>query len=317
MEACVIVTYRCNARCRMCSTWENPTRRTEEIGPDIVEKLPDGLRFINITGGEPFLREDIADIACIAVRKAKRVVVSTNGYFTDRILALAKRHPGIGFRISIEGLPAANDRLRGLQDGFDHGMRSLLGLMAAGVRDVGFGITVSDENAKDMMELYRLASAMGVEFATAATHNSYYFHKHDNTFKDPLMVAAEFDRLASEMLSTTRVKNWFRAYFNSGLGGYVLGARRPLPCHAGTDMFFLDPFGRVTPCNGSDTEMIMGDLNTHTFSQVWHSAQAVEVRETVKGCAKNCWMIGTAAPAMKKDIIKPLGWILKRKTGLP
>ena len=105
MEACIIVTYRCNAKCHMCNTWQYPSQPKEEITPAVVDKLPGGLNFINITGGEPFLREDLADIVQVALSKTKRLVISTNGYFTERMIALARRFPQIGVRISIEGLP--------------------------------------------------------------------------------------------------------------------------------------------------------------------------------------------------------------------
>jgi len=299
----------------MCNTWQFPTKPSEEITPAVVEKLPNGLKFINITGGEPFLREDLAEIVQVALKKTERLVISTNGYFTDRMVALAKKFPGIGVRISIEGLPAANDKLRGLKDCFDHGLRSLLELRALGVKDIGFGMTVSDVNAKDMIELYRLADSMGLEFATASTHNSYYFHKDDNAFQDPEMVAREFERISCELLKTKKVKNWFRAYFNHGMANYVRGGKRLLPCEVGTDMFFLDPFGRIMPCNGMDCEMPMGDLTKQSFDEIWQSAQAAKVREAVKHCQKDCWMIGSVAPAMKKDLLTPVKWIVSKKLG--
>ncbi|QEM66876.1 radical SAM protein [Geobacter sp. FeAm09] len=313
MEACIIVTYRCNAKCHMCNTWQYPTKPAMEIGPDIIKKLPNTLDFINITGGEPFLRQDLAEIVAIALTKTKRLVISSNGYFTDRMVALAKQFPNIGIRISIEGLPATNDKLRGISEGFDRGLRSLLELKALGLKDIGFGITVSDINARDMIELYRLADAMDLEFATASTHNSYYFHKADNVFSDPEMVAQEFERLSRELLKTKRIKNWFRAYFNYGMANYVRGGKRLLPCEVGTDMFFVDPCGKVMPCNGTDTEMPMGDLTTQTFEEIWQSEQARKVRESVKACKKNCWMIGSVAPAMRKDKLTPLKWIIKQK----
>jgi MoaA/NifB/PqqE/SkfB family radical SAM enzyme len=313
VEACIIVTYRCNAKCHMCNTWQFPTKPAEEITPAIVEKLPSGLKFINITGGEPFLRQDLDEIVAVARRKTERLVISSNGYFTDRMVALAKKIPDIGIRISIEGLPAANDQLRGIRDGFDRGMRSLLELKAMGINDIGFGMTVSDVNAKDMIELYRLADSMGLEFATASTHNSYYFHKHDNTFKDPEMVASEFERISCELLKTKRVKNWFRAYFNHGMANYVRGGKRLLPCEVGTDMFFVDPYGKIMPCNGLDQEMPMGDLTRQSFEEIWNSEQAQAVRLAVKNCEKHCWMIGSVAPAMKKNISTPIKWIIKNK----
>ncbi|MEZ4600785.1 MAG: radical SAM protein [Syntrophotaleaceae bacterium] len=316
MEACIIVTYRCNAQCHMCNTWQFPSRPEDEISPDIVQKLPNGLKFINITGGEPFIREDLEDIVAIALKKAARVVISSNGYFTEKMIQLGKRHPDLGFRVSIEGLPAANDKLRGIPNGFDHGLRSLLGLRAIGLKDLGFGITVSDVNAKDMIDLYRLADAMGLEFATASTHNSYYFHKHDNGFNDCEMIAGEFEKISCELLKTWKVKNWFRAYFNHGMANYVRGGKRFLPCEVGTDMFFLDPFGKIMPCNGLDQEMSMGDLKKQSFSEIWTSEQAQRVRDVVKNCQKQCWMIGSVSPAMKKNVLTPIKWILRQKLAL-
>jgi len=314
MEACLIVTYRCNAHCAMCDTWRHPTKPAEEFPPSLLEKLPNGLDFVNVTGGEPFLRADIDDILETALARTRRLVVSTNGYLTGRILDTARRFgPRLGVRISIEGLPSANDDLRGLKDGFDHGLRTLLGLRALGLEDIGFGITVSDRNAGDMMELYQLADAMGLEFATAVTHNSFYFHKDDNAFQDASAVAARFEDLARALLATRRPKNWFRAWFNMGLANKVRGGRRPLPCEAGSDLFFLDPHGNVLPCNGSGEAWIMGNLHDQDFEAIWNSDQAAEVRKRVADCDRQCWMIGSAAPAMRKRKMVPGLWVLRNK----
>ena len=314
MEACLIVTYRCNAKCYMCNTWQHPSKKDGEFTPDLINNIPDGLKFINITGGEPFLRDDIDQIIQIALKKTKRLVVSTNGYFTEEIVKLAEIYGNqIGIRISIEGLPAANDELRGIKNGFDHGLRTLVTLHGMGIKDIGFGITVSDRNAKDMIELYRLANAMGLEFATATTHNSYYFHKDNNDYEDPGMVAGEFEKITAELLKTNRPKNWFRAYFNMGLANKVRGGKRPLPCEVGTDVFFLDPYSNIMPCNGSDKPMIMGNLREQTFNEIWNSRKAEEVRKQVKNCQKQCWMIGSASPAMKKRFWVPAMWVMKNK----
>ena len=317
MEACLIVTYRCNAKCYMCNTWQYPSKKEEEFPPDLIDKIPGGLNFINITGGEPFLRDDIEKIVDIALTKTKRLVISTNGYFTKKVVSLAGKYGNkIGVRISIEGLPAANDELRGIKNGFDHGLRTLVTLHDMGIKDIGFGITVSDRNAQDMIELYRLANAMNMEFATATIHNSYYFHKSDNKYENLEMVANEFENIAIKLLKTSRPKNWFRAYFNMGLANKVRGGKRPLPCEVGTDVFFLDPFGNIMPCNGSDEPMVMGNLNEQEFDEIWNSKKAEDVRDLVKNCQKQCWMIGSASPAMKKRISIPIKWVIKNKLKL-
>lgn len=312
MEALIAVTYRCNAKCHMCNTWQHPTRLGEELSPEHLTSLP-SLKFANITGGEPFLRQDIEEFIQVLKPKAERIVISTNGFFTDRIVDLAKRYPDLGFRISLEGLPAANDELRGIKDGFDHGLRTLLKLRGIGVKDIGFGITLSDRNAYDLLELYELADAMGLEFATAAVHNSFYFHKLDNHIEDREKVAGSLEQVARRLLNTRRPKNWFRAWFNMGLANYVRGGERLLPCGMGRDAFFIDPFGRILPCNAMDEQM--GSLTDRTFDEIWNSEQAQKVREAARTCESNCWMIGSVSPAMKSNLKVPATWVLRAKLG--
>jgi MoaA/NifB/PqqE/SkfB family radical SAM enzyme len=52
LHGSIILTYRCNAKCNMCDVWHHPTKPSEEIGLDVIEKLPE-MFFANVTGGEP------------------------------------------------------------------------------------------------------------------------------------------------------------------------------------------------------------------------------------------------------------------------
>jgi len=310
MEGILVATYRCNARCHMCNTWKYPTSQDQEMDPSVYERLQH-LKFLNITGGEPFLREDLGEILRVVKPKCDRICISTNGYFTERVVELARKHRDVGIRISLEGLPRANDELRGLEDGFDHGLRTLLQLQRMGMRDIGFGITVSDRNVKDLMELYQLAKGLNVEFATAVVHNGYYFHKFDNVIEKKEEVCEAFRELVRELLRSGRVKNWFRAYFNDGIINYVNGGRRRLPCRMGEEQFMVEPWGDIRPCNV--LEESMGNLKDSDFETIWNSQQAQEVRQKTRNCGKECWMIGSVSPAMKKAIWIPLAWVLKNK----
>jgi len=311
MEGILVATYRCNARCHMCNTWKFPTTAEQEMDPKYYERLPN-LKFLNITGGEPFLREELEEIIRIVKPKCKRICVSTNGYFTERVVALAKKFNGeIGIRISLEGLPKANDELRGIPDGFDHGLRTLLQLKHMGMKDIGFGITVSDRNAKDLLELYELAKGLKLEFATAVVHNGYYFHKFDNVIEKKEEVSEAFRQLIRELFKTKRVKNWFRAYFNHGIINYVNGGKRLLPCNMGEDMFLVEPWGDIKACNVLDETM--GNIKEADFWTIWNSERAEEVRKKARNCGYECWMIGSVSPAMKRDMWTPIKWILKNK----
>jgi len=74
-------------------------------------------------------------------------------------------------------------------------LRVLLGLRKMGVKDIGFGITVSNHNSDDMLLLYELGKYLNLEFATAAFHNSFYFHKLDNRITNINEVCGNFEEL--------------------------------------------------------------------------------------------------------------------------
>jgi len=315
-DVSIITTYRCPMRCKMCDIWNNPTEKEKEINALDLEILPK-LKFVNITGGEPFVREDLEEIVGVMFTKAPRVVISTSGWFSDRIIEMAKKFPNIGIRISIEGLSQTNDTLRGREGGFDKGLRTLLKLREMGLKDIGFGITVSNNNSDDMIDLYRLAQGLNMEFATAAFHNSYYFHKYDNVITNKEEVIGNFEKIIAKQLKEKHPKAWFRAFFNNGLINYIEGNRRMLPCEAGLVNFFVDPYGEVYPCNGLEEsywkESMGNILQAKTFDEIWQSEQAEKVRGMVRTCPKNCWMVGTASPVMKKYIKYPLKWVMRNK----
>lgn len=281
----------------------------------MLEKLP-RMRAVNITGGEPFVRDDIEDIVKILKKKSNIIVFSTSGFFSDKIIELAKKHPDVGYRISIEGLSCKNDELRGRPGGFDKGLSTLLELKRLGIKNIGFGITVSNNNSKDMLDLYELNRNLKMEFATASFHNSFYFHKFDNQVTNKDEVCADFDELCQRLMRENNPKSWFRAFFNMGLINYIHNGRRLLPCEAGTENFFLDPWGNVLPCNGMEEQYwydTMGNLNEQSFEEIWNGPKALEVREKVATCKKSCWMIGSVSPVMHKYIKNVIPWVVKNK----
>ena len=312
LNGTVIVTYRCNARCNMCSRFKRPSKPEEEISLETIKKLPK-MYFTNITGGEPFIREDLKDIVRELYKKSDRIVISTNGFFTDRIIDLCKEFPNVGIRISIEGLEETNNKIRGLQDGFNRGYSTLKKLVEMKHPDVGFGMTVQDANAKDLVPLYKLSDELNMEFATASLHNSFYFVENKNIIHDRLMVAEQFENLINELLNSNQPKKWFRAYFNHGLINYIFGQKRLLPCDMAFDTFFIDPYGDVMPCNGTKEKEVMGNLNEQTWDELWNSEQAEKVRNKVRHCDRQCWMIGSVSPAMHKYIWKPAWWVIRHK----
>ena len=319
IQGSLITTFRCNAGCNMCNIWRHPTKENEELTADYYRSLPSGLR-INITGGEPMLRKDIDSIFESLYHKSSLLELSTNGYYTEKIVALAKKYPKILIRVSLEGLPKLNDSKRGTPDGFDHALRTMLELKKTKCKNIGFSVVISPDNYKDLLHLYDLCVALDVELGNSAVHNAWYFHKHDNkvTSEEALMQHEQFVKalLTSKRRSLkSRLKDYGRAYFNKSIHLRLKGDDsdyRP-PCGALKDFFFIDPFGNVTPCNGSEEKWVIGNIKENTLEEIMRSEKAKELAVKVSECKRNCTFIVTERHDMARRPWKPIHWIIKNK----
>lgn len=319
VQGSLITTFRCNAKCNMCNVWKFPTRPEDELSPDFYDKLPAGLR-INVTGGEPTLRADIDEIFAKLYPKAALLELSTNGYYTDKIVALANKYPNILIRVSLEGLPALNDAKRGTRDGFDHALRTMLELRKTPCKNIGFSVVISPDNYQDLLPLYELCVALGVELGNSVVHNSWYFHKGDNALASRDALDAHEKFVAALLTSKRRglknkLKDYGRAYFNRSIHRRLRGDEpgyRP-PCGALSDFFFIDPAGNVSPCNGSAEEWVIGNIKDDSFENIMASDKAREAAKKVAACARNCAFIVTERHDMVRRPWRPILWILKNK----
>ena len=319
IQGSLITTFRCNAQCNMCNIWKFQTNPNEEIDASYYEKLPAGLR-INITGGEPTLRRDIDKIFEILYPKSRLLELSTNGYNTAKIVELANKYPNILIRVSVEGLPKINDAKRGIKDGFDHALRTMLELKKTKCKNIGFSVVISPDNYEDLLYLYDLCVALDVELGNSAVHNSWYFHKEDNQIESEKALE-QHEKFVKALLTSKRrhlkdrLKDYGRAYFNRSIHRRLRGDTdeyRP-PCGALSDFFFIDPWGNVTPCNGSCEEWKLGNIKEDTLENILASDKALEAMEKVRNCKRNCTFIVTERHDMVRRPWVPIMWILKNK----
>jgi len=320
LEAAVIPTYRCNAHCQMCHIWQHPSKPEEEIAPVVIDKLPSGFTRINIGGGEPMLRDDILEIVEVLRPKTRHLEFSSNGCYTENLVNIIRKYPDIRVRVSLDGFPEVHNRIRGLKGGFDRALRTIMRLKEVGAKDIGFGITISHRNATEIIDLYRLAVALEVEFAQCIVHDAWQFRIPNNVIQNPEEVIEEIKKFIAVLLSSRRrqpflrIKDWFRAYLNLGFISQVQGQPRLLPCGAGRNQFFLDPYGEMFACNAM--EYSMGNLKEAAFEEIWQGDKAREIRQQVANCQKNCWMTGTSRPAMREKPWDPIYWVLNNKVRL-
>jgi MoaA/NifB/PqqE/SkfB family radical SAM enzyme len=299
-HAIIAVTERCNARCVMCDVWRRPA--SDELAPEDYRRLPATLREINLTGGEPLLRDDLAEIVRVMQETCPgvRIVLSTNGLLPDRLKVFLGAVEDVAVRVSLDGRDGLHDRIRGVPGAFDLAVRSLEVAKAAGVNDLGVCATMTRSNAGHVREVHDFARRQGIQFTFTMAHSSSFFFG-DQREEEPDAAGAEADMTAiqSGLYDSLHPKDWFRAYFISGLKEVFSGRPRPISCTAGRDLFYMDPAGNIYPCHILDLRM--GNIRDNTFQELVEAGG--DVLRAVGKCRERCWMTCTVAPEMRRRIL--------------
>jgi glycosyltransferase involved in cell wall biosynthesis len=273
-DMCIVVTYRCPVHCKMYNIGENPTIKNKEITPEEIKRLPK-VKFINITGGEPFVRDDLDKIIEVCFTKSPRVVISTSGWYDDKLIALAQKFPHIGIRINIEGLAGKNDELRGRPGEFEKELRTLRKLREMGIRDVGFVITNKEEVCGNSEKLIKLK--------LKETHPKSRFRAFFN------MGLINYIEGNKRLLPC---KAGLVNFFVDPNGDVYL-------CNGLEEKYWKETMGNIR--------------ETPDFQTIWESRQAENIRRMVRGRPQKRWMEGTASPVMKKYLKTPLVGSVKNK----
>ena len=312
-EAVLAVTLGCNSRCTTCDLWK--VKRGPEMKPEDYARLPSSLTHINLSGGEPYLRDDLPDIYGVIRDKfpKARIVISTNGLMPERIEKMTGRMRGLAVRVSLDAIGPRNDEIRGVPGAYGRTMETLRRLSDLGVGDLGISATASKGNCGQLVGLLDLAYERNMEFVCSVTHSSsIYFGRQEGLIPTEEEALPRLEELMRRQLRSMRPKEWFRAYVTSGMMDYVQGKPRRFPCTAIRDYFYLDPTGIVYPCNMRDDAM--GNLLGNTYEEIVEASP--EVMRKVETCRIQCWMSCTVAPTLRRKPWIALPWVISNKLGV-
>lgn len=161
------VTRRCNLHCGHCYADSHdrdyPGELSREEGARLLEELAAfGVPAVLFSGGEPLLRADVLDLARLGRRLGMRTVLSTNGTRIDAATAQDIAAAGFSYvGVSIDGIGALNDKVRGSRGAFDAALSGIRAARAAGLR-TGIRFTVHARNRAQLGRIFELAEAEGV-----------------------------------------------------------------------------------------------------------------------------------------------------------
>lgn len=315
--AIVAVLDRCDAKCTMCNIWQE--HRRDEVDLAYFKTLPPTLRSLNITGGEPFLRQDLPEVIRVIDERCHhpRMVISTNGFNTEKIrekiMEIKKIGARVGVRVSVDGYGEMHDRVRRVPGAFKKCMATVEMLKTLGIKDLGLSFTISPMNLNHLASVYRLTKKLGIQFTlTIAQNSDFYFKTGTNMFSlDKDELKRQFSELIASELKAVHPKQWFRAYYDRGVYQYGLGQRVLKNCSAASRFFFSSARGEVYPCPVLNQKI--GDAKSNSFASVWNSPEAHKTRKTAKDCPVKCWMTCTVGPYFKRHLGSIMWWILRNK----
>ncbi len=125
-----IVTWRCNARCIMCDIWkkEISTEMDSHEIEKVFKKIND-VRIVRLTGGEPFLRKDLVDIANIVTKNTSCQIlhITTNGILKDEIVYFIRnvKHKNIHLKISLTGYMDKHNEAMGVKNAYQKAIETI------------------------------------------------------------------------------------------------------------------------------------------------------------------------------------------------
>ncbi|MGE3804312.1 MAG: radical SAM protein [Gemmataceae bacterium] len=312
-----LVCYRCNARCQMCDSWR--LRPGQELTPDQVRTVfgkLGRLDVVRLSGGEPFLRDDFAEVARAVYETSCPGVlhITSNGSFPEKIDAFVAGFPAprrLQFMISFDGLDEEHDANRGQDVTFELACETV-GRLVELRRRHGLKVSInhtviSARSLDDHEELRRRFSERDVDVHAVLAYedSAMYGRKRTGHKANDLIIEGGYplhprlqdaDVVGFVRRQLDHVKNMRDPLLRIGKRYYLRGllarlTQRPDPrprpkCVALRSHIRLLPDGRVPVCQ-FNTETI-GNLVTQALEEVWRGAAARESRAWVDGCV-GCW----------------------------
>lgn len=297
----VFINSICNLTCEHCFYWQNLNQR-DDLTYDEFKKLSLELgefEILNLSGGEPFIRPDFADICTLFIENngVKQIYVPTNAYFTERTekelrkLLRSKTLELFACEISLDGMPEYHNRFRGNPKSFEkametHDMLAQLQKEDPRVRIHSNAVAMSE----NMDEIWQLTEYLH-ERCYAMEHHNLAVIRGDR--KNPSLQGPGLDKYKELYRHVADVwKDREDNRFGSSVEPMLQWAKvktiesdsQYVPCKAGILSGVVYANGDVSVC---ETHPPLGNLRQKSFFEIWDSEEAMTLREQIR--AKQCY----------------------------
>jgi MoaA/NifB/PqqE/SkfB family radical SAM enzyme len=318
----------------MCDSWkmESPDDLTLTELETIFRQLPT-LDAVRLTGGEPFVRKDMIEIAKLVQRYLRPLVlhVTSNGFLTDRIVQFCEQRPRnlpLHLLISVDGVEEKHNYVRGRENAWKTATKTLQALAPRRKElrlRLGVNQTIVDAEGvdhyrrlRDFLKPLGIHNNVVMAYDASATYNlkreveiapseiGAFTTFGEFTEAHIRSLAEEIERDLGDFPILERLA---KRYYLQGITNRLLG-RGGIPnpkCVALNAHLRMFPNGDVPTCQFNSKTI--GNLRHQTFKDVWSSAKAGEQRSWVHACP-GCWAECEVLPSAiyTGDLLKETLW---------
>jgi len=295
------ITHRCIAKCIMCNIWRIPPSVKDLAVNEWLRFLSSpvfgDLRELDITGGEPFLREDLLEffrgVLRLNLKKLRSIAITTNALLGNRVVegvaeilrSLRDRPIDLVIVCAMDAAGEVHDRVRNFKGAWqrlDETIQALTGLREAYPGLIlGLKTTVLPMNVDELEGVVRYADDRGLF-----------------TIISPCIITEgrylNLDRseeLAFQANGIEKLKRFYRKqtsrwiYHGEKLIEYFDRGVMKKPCSCGFNYMFVRSTGDVYPCPLIDLNV--GNILTTAAPDLFSSAEAARFRRGI-GKHKAC-----------------------------
>jgi MoaA/NifB/PqqE/SkfB family radical SAM enzyme len=291
----------CNMKCEHCFYWQSLNQKDDLTVDEIFElsRSLGKLENLNLSGGEPFLRKEFAEICLQFVRHndVRQIYVPTNGYFTERTVKAVSavlEEPELDLfvcELSLDGMPEFHDRFRVTKNAFVKAMETYEALVELQKKDPRLRIhansTATDANID---EIRRLTTYL-YERCPQMDHHNLAIIRGDR--KNPDLATPLLDDYQNlytyiRRLWAPREEGRYGAIVEPMLQWAKIETlkqrRQVAPCNAGRLSVVVYANGDVSLCEIHEP---VGNLREKSFAEIWKSVSADELRRSI--CNRECY----------------------------
>ncbi len=297
------VTYNCQSRCITCSIWDIHPK--DELTIDEIRSFASKnnyFRWITLTGGEPFLRSDIVEIAKAFKDNCRNLYILTIPTNSLCSISMVERKirdmlqlgiPRMVMTVSLDGHRELHDKIRGIPGNFDKAMdnyRMMMGIKKDYKNfDAVFGYTMSKFNKGEFEKTYQAVK----QFFPDITYNNFHinvaqssetYYKNASLDISPIGEDAsiELAQILSKRQKRLDPMHMVENAFLKKLVQFARDGKSPMKCRSLDASLFLDGWGNVYPSiMWSKKVGNIRDVN-YELAKLWHTPEAEEIRHEIR-----------------------------------